>query len=129
MRRKEGVNMSVQFHIDVMQDYLAVRVTGAGAPEDVWRQYESFAEHCNRTNKDKLLIDYTEAYGEISLADRYFLGDRAEIFACHSIKVATVARPEQHDPRRFVEIVAQNRRVNYRSFTNTKDALEWLLKE
>ena len=121
--------MSVQFQIDVMPDYLAVRCTGTGTAEEAWRQYDSLAERCNRTNKNKLLIDYTEAYGEISLWDRYFLGDRAQIFAFHRIKVAAVARPEQLDPQRFGDMVAQNRGVNYRAFPNTEDALEWLLKE
>jgi len=121
--------MSVQFQIEETPHYLAVRVIGEGTAEEAWRQYESIAEHCNRANKNKLLIDYTEAYGEISLWDRYFLGERAQIFAYHRIKVAVVARPDQLDPRRFGDIVAQNRGVNYRSVPNAEDALEWLLKE
>ena len=121
--------MSAQFQIEETPDYLAVRVTGEGRVEEVWRQFDSIAEHCNRANKNKLLLDYTEAYGEISLWERYFLGDRAQIFAYHRINVAAVARPDQLDPQRFGDMVAQNRGVNYRSFTNTEDALEWLLKE
>jgi hypothetical protein len=68
-RREEGVNMSVQFQIEETPDYLSVRVTGEGTADEVWRQYDSIAEHCNRANKNKLLVDYTEAYGEISLWD------------------------------------------------------------
>jgi len=121
--------MSVQFQFEEMPDYLSVRVTGEGTADEVWRQYDSIAEHCNRANKNKLLVDYTEAYGEISLWDRYFLGEKAQIFAYHRIKVAAVDRADQRDPQRFGEMVAQNRGVNQRSFPNTEDALEWLLNE
>ena len=124
---EKGVKMEIQ--LEEIIGYLAVRFLGAGTVEEILRQFESIVEHCERANKNKLLLDYTEAYGDISLWDRYFLGDRAQIFACHMIKVAGVARPEQLDPQRFVELVAQNRRVKYRGFTNTEDALEWLLKE
>ena len=120
--------MGVQHQIEQMPGYLVAKFSGAGMAEDVWRQYDSLAEHCNRTNKDKLLIDITEAQAEISLWDRYFLGDRAQIFACRRIKVAGVDRPERIDPQRFAEMVAQNRGVNARAFTNAEDALEWLLK-
>jgi len=128
-RREEGVNMSIQFQIEETPDYLSVRVTGEGTADEVWRQYDSIAEHCNRANKNKLLVNYTEAYEELSLWDRYFLGERAQIFAYQRIKVAAVLRPDQLDPKRFGEMVAQNRGVNYRAFPNTEDALEWLLKE
>jgi len=128
-RREEGVNTSVQFQTEETPDYLSVRVTGEGTSDEVWQQYGSIAEHCNRVNKNKLLLNYTEAYGEISFWDRYFLGERTQIFAYQRIKVAAVVRPDQLDPERFGEMVAQNRRVNYRVFLNTEDTLEWLLKE
>jgi hypothetical protein len=75
--------MGLQFQIEETPGYLAIRVIGAGTPEEVWRQYDSIAERCSSANKNKLLLDYTEAYGDISLWDRYLLGDRAQIFACH----------------------------------------------
>jgi hypothetical protein len=108
--------------------YLAVRFTGAGTAEEAWRQFESIAEHCKRANKNKLLLDFTEAQAEFSLADRYFLGEGAKIFKHHASKVATVGRPEQLDHRRFGETVAQNRGVNLRVFTTIEDAHEWLLE-
>ena len=121
--------MSLQFHIEETPHYLAVRVTGESIVDEAWQQYDAIAEHCNRANKNKLLFDFTEAYGEISLWDRCFIGERAQIFAYHRIMVVGVARPEQLDPQRFGEMVARNRGVNVRSFPNTEDALEWLLKE
>jgi len=125
---KKGVKMSIQLQIEEMPDYLAAKFTGAGAAEEMWRQFGVIAEHCKRANKNKLLLDSTETYGNLSLADRYHLGDVAEIFMCYKlIKVAYVGRPEQLDPKRFGEMVARNRWVNVRVFTSVEDAEEWLM--
>jgi len=121
--------MSVQLQIEEMSDYLAARFTGAGVAEEAWGQFELIAEHCKRANKNKLLLDFTEARGEISLAERYFLGDAAQLFLDYKlIKVAAVDTPERVDPQRFVERVIRNRWVNARTFTNAEDAEKWLLK-
>ena len=122
--------MSIQLQIEEMPDYLTVKFTGAGAAEEIWRLYELIAEHCKRANKNKLLVDFTEAYVEASLTDRYILGEEAQIFARYKlIKVAAVVRPDRVDPEGFGEMVARNRGVNGRRFTNVGDAVEWLLKE
>jgi len=119
--------MSIQLQIEETPNYLAARFTGTGAPEEAWRQFELILENCKRANKNKLLVDFMGAHAEIHLSDRYFLGDRAEIFARYKFKIASVARPEQVDPQRFGEMVAQNRRVNVQVFTNAEDAEKWLL--
>ena len=121
--------MSIQLQIEEMPDYLTVKFTGAGAAEEIWRLYELIAEHCKRANKNKLLVDFTEAYVEASLTDRYILGEQAQIFARYSvIKIAAVARPERVDPEGFGEMVARNRGVNAHTFTNVEDAKQWLLE-
>lgn len=122
--------MSVELQIEETPNYLAVKFTGAGSPEDVWRRYELIAERCKRANKNKLFLDFTEAYVETSLTDKYILGEQAQIFVRYKvIKSAAVARPEQIDHERFGEMVARNRLLNGRVFTNAEDAKEWLLKE
>src|SRR5215471_13855626 len=123
--------MSIQFQIEEMPDYLAVRFTGTGAVEDVPQPFELIAEYCIRANKNKLLLDFTGArgYGKLYLADRYFFGEQAQIFARYELgKVAVIARPERVDPEKFADVVAQNRGINLRSFTNVEEAREWLLK-
>jgi hypothetical protein len=120
--------MSLQLQIEEMPDYLIAKFIGPGAPEEVWQQYESIAERCKRANKNKLLLHFLEAHAEISLVDRYFLGGEAQIFKRYNLQVAIACRPEHLDEKKFVEIVARNRGVNLRVFTNVEDALEWLLK-
>ncbi len=122
--------MSVQLQIEEMPGYLAAKFTGVGAPEEIWRQFELIAEHCKSANRNKLLLDYAGAYTRASLADRYFTGERAAIFARYKlIKVAVAARPEGIDPQRFGEMVMRNRGVNARVFKDAGEAEEWLLKE
>jgi hypothetical protein len=121
--------MSLQLQMEQMPGYLAARFTGQGAPEEIWRQFELIAEHCKRANKNRLLLDFTEFHAGISLADRYFLVIGARIFAQYKlIKTAYFARPEQVDSKKFGELVARNRWINARVFTNIEDAEEWLLK-
>src|SRR5262245_17294550 len=117
--------MSVQFQIEETPDYLAVRFTGRTM--QVCEQFELIAEHCDRASKNKLLLDFTHTYGELSLAERYWLGDQAETFMFHNlIKVAVVGRPEQLDWQKFGEIVARNRWVTASIYATVEDSAESL---
>jgi hypothetical protein len=120
--------MSLQLQIEEMPDYIAAKFTGPGAAEEVWQQYELIAYRCKRANKNKLLLHFLEAHGEISLVDRYFLGSEAQIFERNDIQVAVAGRPEHLDEKRFGETVARNRGVNFRVFTNVEDAEKWMLE-
>ncbi len=121
--------MSVQLQIEEMPGYLSARSIGAGAVEEIRRQFEMIAEHCKRANKNKLLLDFREAYVNTSLTDRFFLVVGAQICAQHKVtQIAAVFRPGRVDPKGFDETVARNRWINARVFTNVEDALEWLLK-
>jgi len=62
--------MSVRLQIDEMPGYLKARFIGAGATEKIERQFESLAEKCKSTKKNKLLLDFTEVSVDISLVDR-----------------------------------------------------------
>ena len=129
MKYEKEMEMSIQLQIEEMPDYLVAKFNGAGTAEEVWRRYKLIAERCNRANKNKLLLDFTEVHAGISLAGRYFLVTSARIFAQYKlIKTAVVARPEQVDSKKFGELVARNRWINARVFTNIEDAEEWLLK-
>jgi hypothetical protein len=120
--------MSLQLQMEQMPGYLAARFTGAGAPGEASQRFESIAEHCKRTNNDKLLIDSTGYDVKVSVVDRFFLGTSLQIFAGHRIKVAFVCRPEQLDARRFGRLVAENRGVTAEVFTDFQAAEEWLLR-
>jgi hypothetical protein len=120
--------MNVQLQIDEIPGYLRARFIGAGATEEIERQFESLAKKCKSTKKNRLLLDFTEVPADISLVDGYELGKKTLVFAQYKCKVAAVCTPEHHDSTCFLGTVAQNRWVDLRVFTNVEDALGWLLK-
>jgi hypothetical protein len=120
--------MSVQLQIEELPGYLVARFIGEGEMEEIWQRFGFIAEECKRANRKKLLADFTGHYGPITFVDRYFLGEKAQVFARHAIKVVTLARSEQLDPQRFGELVARNRGVNVRVFSDVRAALEWVLE-
>jgi protein tyrosine phosphatase (PTP) superfamily phosphohydrolase (DUF442 family) len=126
---EKGVKMSVQLQIEEMPRYLKATFNGATTTEEVGWQFESLAEKCKCTNKNKLLLDFTGVPADISLVDRYDLGKRTQVFAQYKCKVAAICKSGQRDSHCFLETVAQNRWVDLRVFTKVEDALEWLLKE
>jgi len=120
--------MSFQLQIEQMPGYLTARYIGTAIPGEASQRFELIAEHCRRTNNDKLLIDTTGFDVKVTLVDKFLLGERLGIFARYRIKVVFVSRPEQLDLRKFAVMVAQNRGVNVDAFTDFQAAEEWLLK-
>lgn len=120
--------MNVRLQIEEMSGYLAARFIGPCTAEAVLGKFELIAEHCKRASNDKLLIDFTGAQAGIYFIDRYYIGERFQIFVRYGLKIATVATLEQTDPGKFAELVARNRGVNIRTFINVREAEEWLLK-
>jgi hypothetical protein len=117
--------MCIQFQIEEMPGYLAVRFTGA--TRKAREQFEVIAEFCDRASKNKLLLDFTYTHGELSFVERFLLGAQAETFMFHNLnKVAVVGRPDQLDCDKFGEMVARNRWVNARVFTSLRAAKRWL---
>jgi hypothetical protein len=126
--RSERRKMSVQLQIDETPGYLMARFIGAGAIEEVERQFESLAEKRKSTKKYRLLLDFTEVPEDTSLVNKYELGKRTPVFAQYKCKVAAVSEPERHDSSCFLATVAQNRWVDLRVFTSVEDAEKWLLE-
>src|SRR5262245_24276701 len=120
--------MSIQLHMEQMPDYLAARFIGSGGAEEVWRKFESIAEHCKRANGNKLLIDISGARGKLSVIEKYLAAEESQIFARYGIKVVFIEAPERMDPRRFFLMAARNRGVKVEAFTDWQAAEEWLLK-
>src|SRR5262249_3279963 len=106
----------------------AARFIGEGKPDEAIQQFDLIAEHCERTSNNKLLIDFTAFQANISLMDKYNLGEKSHIFASRTKKVATVVTKEQFDVDSFGETVARNRGVNLRTFTDFQTAEKWLLE-
>jgi hypothetical protein len=128
-KTEKEADMSVNVQIEETPDYLIAKATGTGSVDEAEGHFESLADECNRTNKNKLLLDFTGVSADVPLAVIYALGELSRVFRQYKCKVASICRPENHNPNCFFETVAQNRWVDLRVFTNIEDAKEWLLKE
>ena len=120
--------MAFQLQIEQRLGYLAVRVIGAGDVEEAGNQFEIVLDHCKRTNNKKLLVDIRDVEGGFSFLDKYYLIEKLWLGVSNLVKVATVNTQEKIDPRRFGELVAHNRGLNLRAFTDYEIAEKWLLE-
>jgi hypothetical protein len=118
--------MSIDLQIEERPDYLLAKFFGCGEMAEIWSRFEFIAEQCRRANTTKLLIDYCDASAKLSLVDRFTLGEKYRAFASHHLRVANLARSEQLDSKRMMELVAQNRGVITRVFTEIENAESWL---
>src|SRR5262245_25210793 len=121
------ISMRVQLQIEERSGYLAASFIGEGAPSEAHQQFAFIAEHCKCANYKRLLIDFTARQKKVTIADRFNFGEKSQVFAIQNIKVAVLARPDQFEPQKFGELVARNRGVNLRGFTDVQAAEEWLL--
>jgi hypothetical protein len=123
-----GERMSFHLQIEQRSGYLGARLTGAGDVEEAGRRFEIIIEHCKRTKNKRLLVDIRGVEGGFSFLDKYYLVGKLGLPASYLVKVATVNTQEKIDPRRFGELVAHNRGLNLRAFTDYETAEKWLLE-
>ncbi len=121
--------MSIKIKIEKQPDYLIAHFSGEANLQEVGQRFEALAVRCRKEKKDKLLIDISTIQAAPTFTDRFRAGERAVIFSEFGIKIAMVGSPEMVDPRRLGELVAQNRGVDARVFTDLAEAKEWLLEK
>ena len=92
---------------------------GVSAEEELMVNFDQLSSDKGYSNRSE---------GEISLVERFLMGERTQIFLFHGITIAWVDNPERKGVFGFGEIVARNRWVNGRVFTDLQAAGEWLLK-
>jgi Holliday junction resolvase len=121
--------MSLKINIEKKADYLVANFSGQANLQEVGNRFESLAVHCRSAKRNKLLMNISAIKAVPSFSERFRAGERAVIFSEFGIKVAVVASPDQVEPRRLAELVAQNRGVDVRIFLDLAAAEEWLLGE
>ena len=106
-----------------------------GEPDEGSQQFESIAEHCERTKNNKPLIVTTEFDVKTPVMSGYFARERAEIFARYGIKVSEVSfvgrteQSEQIDLGKFAALATQNAGVKVEVFTDFQAVEEWRLED
>ena len=74
----------------------------------------------------KVLVDARALQGEISILERFALGEDVAALTRGRIAIAIVDLPERVWPDRFVETVAANRGALIKVTTDYTEALAWL---
>jgi hypothetical protein len=118
--------MTLKIKIEKRADYLVAKFSGEANLQDIGQRFEALAVRCRKEKKHKLLIDVTAIKAAPTFSDRYRAGESAVVFTEFGIRIAMLGRPELIDPRRLGELVAQNRGVDGRVFTDRAAAEEWL---
>ena len=121
--------MSLKIKIEKKADYLVANFSGQANLQEVGNRFESLAVRCRSAKRNKLLMNISTIKAVPTFSERFRAGERAVIFSEFGIKVAVVASPDQVEPRRLAELVAQNRGVDVRIFLDLAAAEEWLLGE
>jgi hypothetical protein len=121
--------MSIKIKIEKRAEYLMAKFSGGANLQEIGQRFEALAVRCRKEKKHRLLIDVTAINAAPTFSDRYRAGESAVVFAEFGIKIAMVGMTELMDPRRLGELVAQNRGVDGRVFTDLAAAEEWLLEK
>ncbi|MGA2505068.1 MAG: hypothetical protein ABSG01_13335 [Anaerolineales bacterium] len=121
--------MGLRIQILKKSDYLVADFSGAGDLDEVSQQFGLLAERCLAAKKSRLLIDTSAVQSVPAFTERFRAGERAVVFGYNGIKIAMVSTPGQVDPKLLGELVARNRGVNGRVFTDLAAAKRWLLEK
>jgi hypothetical protein len=107
-------------------DWLVVRSAGQGSAAWLMGLFQQVGKHVSKEPAAAVVIDLREVTAlPLTTTERYRVG---EVVAKHwpGVPAAVVANAPLVDPERFAEMVARNRGVDGRVFTNMDEARAWL---
>ena len=107
-----------------MGDYLFVEVSEPYSLNKLIATIHEVAEHCQKENLNKVLVDISKMDGSPPMFDRYRLGLEMVKAWGPRIKVAVIARPGMVN--RMTENTAVNRGAKVMAASDVETALDWL---
>jgi hypothetical protein len=111
--------------------YLYAHVEGSRDSYEISRAYwNAVAEECARSNKRKVLLD-EDLEAPIGSMNEVFHGAAERVYqGLSGVKIAFFDRhPEHHEQNTFGELVATNRGLFCRVFSNMDEAEAWLVSD
>jgi hypothetical protein len=125
-RSHQGAVMSHLLDIVKKEDYLQITFSGPFSIDAAKRSVDDMVAACRKEHCAKVLFDCRPMTGDLTVLDRFEVGQYGEGTIPQTVKIAMLGRNEQILPDRFFETVARNRGVNLLLFTEVDDALKWL---
>ena len=108
--------------------YWIARYLGAYTKARYKKQMEESVRACLEKKSKLLLVDLRDLTGFTpTTQERYEFGKYGAQIARELHRVSVVGTAEQIDPEQFATMVARNRGLAVRAFTDAKAAVEWLL--
>lgn len=91
---------------------------------------ENAVRFCVENETRNLLLEVTglTGFAPPTLAERYFGIEQLASIAAGKLKIAEVDREEQLDPSHANTLIAANRGLEFKVFTDESAAIEWLLE-
>lgn len=125
--------MKKQYRItfDVRPGYLHAHIQGSEDSYEISRQFwQEIADECERLKPSRLLVEEDISRPIDSIADTYHgAADRPQM-GLAGVKIAFFDRhPDQHEQNQFGELVARNRGIDVRVFSDLAEAESWLLAD
>lgn len=115
-----------EVRIEFVAEQLRARVTGVFDIATAKAELAKGVAEALRLGITKVLIDARGLDGEISILDRFALGEEVAALTRGRIAIAIVDMPDRVWPDRFVETVAANRGALVKVTTDYAEALAWL---
>ncbi len=119
---------SSSLHFEQRTEYLYVRMEGCGGNyADQKECWEKIAEEFNRSRSFRLLVEQCSEKA-LEIPDAFQLSSDIAEMGFEDCKAAYVDSNEENiDVNQFAEVVAVNRGLNCKAFSNIDDAEIWLL--
>lgn len=120
--------MTVNLQMVEKPDYLLVRLTGPGSPEEAGARFADIVGRCQQAGLRRALLDFSGLAAGAAALDTFPIADKAVVFARAAIKVAYHVTPEQIESRQFGPLDADGRGLNLQGFDDVGAAEEWLME-
>jgi hypothetical protein len=126
--------MVLEYKVEPKNGYLLMTCTGTYEPSAAGEFTDQIVEACKIHRPAKFLIDLRQVEGDMTTMNRFELSvlAAAKYFAniltgqISKCRYAIVGNHPLVDPHKFEETVATNRGINVRTFTELKNACNWL---
>jgi hypothetical protein len=118
--------MSCNLEIACKEGYLHIRFCGAFSIAEALHAVEVMKDACSKENCHKVLFDCISMTGEMSIFDRYKIGEYGAEILPGIIKIAMLGREDQRLPDNFFENVVVNRGLTLKEFSDGNEAVGWL---
>ncbi len=118
------------YKIDFDRDleYVSLSVRGVIETSEARACRDKLQELLRVCKRTRVLVDTTNVItGILAVADYTFINQLVHEFPSN-LSLALIVSPVRVPFERFIEIAAVNNRIRLRSFTNSNDAVRWLIK-